>query len=650
MMVEHLTYDEYIVKNIFGVSIPRQFNTYKEQLEYITKESLSIDTDSKQECEKLSKNIDVILGNSTEPIIPSRYLDNPKRRDTSLGGNNAINCYPQFHENDDIIYPFTALDKYGDNGLGRVYNETIDSNQQIMYMSFGVAKYVDPVTFFSTSINPSLSNLMKKGDQWSIPGFFRLLGSSIGFIISLPLKPFIYTYKLLEGWYGNNATRYYDFKPTMPLYYKIVNTALATLAVNMNLYDVEEEYSPEAKIDTSAYSDDYGAEVETDTTTKNKSINQINEDGRHIGDSNSTLKNGLPAAFSTHGLDIFAILQKTEIYDRLIKNGDITSLDDEIEKIKEYTGAGNSKSSFWKNFATGFATATSESKLYVGFKIEKSTDSSESYSNSIGKSSLAESLESKTAAIRDLKSSAGGIENIPVIGTVLESLKGFLNGLTSRFGIGGISETLIGNGYLDFPEVWKNSSFSKSYNFTIQLRSIYGDRVSILYNIYIPLLMIFAAALPRAVGRNAYTSPFLVRCYSKGLFSVPLGIIDSLSVKRGSAEFGWSYENFPTAVDVTFSIKDLASAMFMGVSGTKSWLEILGQSSSFNEYLLNLGGVSLRDRSLFWRNARRKTRILNLITRNVKANPTLLGFSFGTNSFVGKVTTAINPISKLPSE
>jgi hypothetical protein len=65
---------------------------------------------------------------------------------------------------------------------------------------------------------------------------------------------------------------------------------------------------------------------------------------------------------------------------------------------------------------------------------------------------------------------------------------------------------------------------------------------------------------------------------------------------------------------------------------------------------LNLGGVSLRDRSLFWRNIRRRTKILNLIARNVKFNPALMGFNFGTNSFIGKVITGIHPVSKLPTK
>ena len=31
-------------------------------------------------------------------------------RDTSLGGNDALNCYWQYNENDDIAHPYTALD------------------------------------------------------------------------------------------------------------------------------------------------------------------------------------------------------------------------------------------------------------------------------------------------------------------------------------------------------------------------------------------------------------------------------------------------------------------------------------------------------------------------------------------------------------
>jgi len=632
-MINGISYDKDIVKSVFGVVIPRQFKTLKEQMEYVVLDSLKNDIEDTAIYDETLPLVEDLLGNSSP--IPSQYLNQPKRRDTSLGGNDTINSYPQFHENDDIVYPFNAVGPNGNNGLGRVYNETIDSNQQIMHLSFGVPKFNDPINFYKTAISPSLSSLMNKGDSWVFK-LSSILGSTVGFVLTLPIKPFIWTYKLAKSFFNINANKYYDFKPTMPLYYKLVNTSLAMLAVNMDLSSLEKEYEPTNNLESeseSEYLGDYG----------NSEVNEIDTKGK-AKLSNSTIASGVPNAFSNHGLDIFAILQKTEVYDRIKNDGDVENLDEEIKKLISFP-----RDDFhpFKDLISGFSSATTESKTYVGFKIEKSTDSSESFSNSVGASSISESVNGKVSSMKDTMYTAGGF-NMTGMKTIKDALSGFFTGVTSQFGLAGIAEAVKGNGFLDFPEVWKNSSFSKSYNFTMQLRSIYGDRVSILYNIYIPLLMIFAGALPRAVGKQSYTSPFLVRAYSKGLMAIPMGIIDSLSVKRGSAEFGWSQEQYPTSVDVSFTIKDLSAALYMGISGTDAWSDVLGQNSSFQEYLLNLAGVSIRDRTLFSERIKRKAKLINLIARNVKYNPSLIGYSFGQNSSLGKVLTVINPISRLP--
>ena len=105
--------------------------------------------------------------------------------------------------------------------------------------------------------------------------------------------------------------------------------------------------------------------------------------------------------------------------------------------------------------------------------------------------------------------------------------------------------------------------------------------------------------LPRSIGPNAYTSPFLIRAYCKGMFAIPLGLIDSMTIERGGSEHGWNVDMLPTRVSVSFTIRDLSPVMHMPLADSIADA-IFGQNSSFQEYLLTLSGIGLAERTQFY--------------------------------------------------
>ena len=107
--------------------------------------------------------------------------------------------------------------------------------------------------------------------------------------------------------------------------------------------------------------------------------------------------------------------------------------------------------------------------------------------------------------------------------------------------------------------------------------------------------------------------------------SIPLGVIDNLSIERGSEQFGFNKNFLPLSLNVSFSIKDLTGAMPMGsdmpILGTT--LEGLYQyvaktDSDLTDYLGTLGGISLHER--LHRSQRRK-RAAELIWSAWTQNP-----------------------------
>lgn len=100
----------------------------------------------------------------------------------------------------------------------------------------------------------------------------------------------------------------------------------------------------------------------------------------------------------------------------------------------------------------------------------------------------------------------------------------------------------------------------------MQLISPYGNPISQMQNIFIPLSMILAGVLPISTGKQSYTSPFIVQMFDRGRCQVQLGIIDSVSITRGTSNQAFTTRGQPLAIDVSFSILDLSSVMHMPTS------------------------------------------------------------------------------------
>jgi len=615
--------------SIFGfsrVSIGNSFKTYKEILDY----QLSDEVFNKE--------------GTLEPVVPEpikKALDTPnellletklkkKNRDTTLGGNEAINCYWQFNENDDIMADYTAIDEDNGIGMGRVYSETFDDKQQIMYLTMGVPEFTGVVSFYTNAINSKMAKLVNNGDYSIINEIFHMAGLTVGFLIALPVMPLVFIHKIFNGITKSNAARYYDFRATMPLYYKTVNTMLAHLAINMGLIGMQTK----------------------DNMDKVLSANT----------------DGMPDLIKETNLDILKIMMRKDKYDdnpNVPKSTEAQSLDYQLEKLKNDDSVNKPKdddnNTWLGNILSGFSEAynygTLDSLNFIGIKVEKSTDVSESASNSTGEMNIASMINSSASESINKKASTGGNTIFgntiaAATGGIMDMVKPLLGAVGSQLNIG-IAEIAKGNGIIDFPEIWTGSSFSRSsYNFTMQLRAPCADKLSIFYYIYVPLTMILCAAFPRAVGKNAYTSPFIVRAYSKGMFAVPMGIIDNITIKRGSSEFGWNVDNYPTAIDVSFTIKDLSPAMYVPVAEGNSIsdvLDILSPNNTYQEYLLTLSGTTIRDRILFKKRVTRNYFTFLQIMKNNKFNSAMWGFK-ESNRGIGRLISALRPDSRIPKK
>jgi hypothetical protein len=574
------------------------------------------------------------------------YFSRGKCRDTSLGGNDAVNCYPQFNETDDVSdHPFLKTDVNGSemSGMGRVYSEVYDDQQQIMYITFGVPQYNSLENFYGSAVISDLASLMNDGISSKSIG--RLIGESFAAYIILPAVPIIFIAYLLNQITDIGITKYYDFRSTMPLYYRCVNSIILHLSVNLGLN--KDGYFTE----TSSLQS--GNMIDNKTPLEHAKESVAGNDG--------TGRQGLPDIFEDYGFDIYRILCKKYKYINkgleLPKSSDdilfMGSTGSDAQQLTDLSSSNpNTLGKFAQDTIDAFQGQLYGASFYVGFRIEKGVNTSESFTNETGESSIAQQVNQKAQAARDAKFTvANGNIDGGVLSAVSDLLGGILSGAADLVGGESLKTVLSGNGIIDFPEIWKGSSFSKSYNFKMSLHSPYGDPYSIMQNLYIPLALLMSGFLPRGIGPASYTAPFVCRAYCRGMFAVPLGMINNITVRRGADQYGWTTSRLPTCLDIDFEIKDLSPAMFLAISDggtTEAITEMFGSNSTFQEYLMTLSGMGLTDRLSLMRNLRRKAEYLLGQVRTSKLSPYYWGATLG-NVLPARLLTILYPNTRLPN-
>ena len=66
--------------------------------------------------------------------------------------------------------------------------------------------------------------------------------------------------------------------------------------------------------------------------------------------------------------------------------------------------------------------------------------------------------------------------------------------------------------------------------------------------------MLLAGILPLSTGKASYTSPFLCQLYDRGRLQIRLGMIESLSITRGTTNLAFDKHGQALGIDVTFSV------------------------------------------------------------------------------------------------
>lgn len=227
----------------------------------------------------------------------------------------------------------------------------------------------------------------------------------------------------------------------------------------------------------------------------------------------------------------------------------------------------------WANAGNDGFKGILSKREYVAFYMDSTNQVSESFQNTTTESQLSSTVNSISDIGRELQFLLGNTGTLPDAlrdETSIQNVMNKIDDISNKYlagnklikDIGKQFTTVALGGKLLFPEIWSDSSFTKSYNISLKLRTPDGDKLSWFMNIYVPLchLICLTAPIQSESGVSGYVSPFLVRGFYRGLFNCDMGIITDLSITKGK-EGAWTIDGLPTEVDIDLTLKDLYSAL-----------------------------------------------------------------------------------------
>jgi hypothetical protein len=547
----------------------------------------------------------------------------------------------------------------GNIGMGRYYSEAIDDNSQTVFLEFGIPRFNSLFDFFSKSVDYVDSVVANTGRNPIGYRMGQLVGGVVALAAFPLITLSIWFAKTAIGLLtGHGAFNYYYLEPTMHTYWGTVNTIVTQMATEMGILipqlmddgTVADKIGTPFKFDTddlaaikellpgvigdNNYIDVFAIATRAQTLAnrqllKDKELFDLkastNDDYvGYVKDKYSLTEKNSPGSTTMDSFNAAVSFRK--YLDKVVvgdgpfaesvaddagntstTDGTSPKLTDEDRKKARFvkdakTGQyPNTKQddTKLKQFAAALDAGVREGGAYAIFKVDFTGSVSESFSNSTGDISTKGALKSLSQKSRDVKfSMAGGNVVGDAMGDALGYMKDFvMGGLDSlTFGASNVLQTLMGGGYIDIPKKWQDSSASfPQISYSMQLTSPYGNTISQLQNIYIPLAMLLAGTLPLATGRASYTSPYICSIFNKGIQNVKLGMITSLTITRGTSNLPFSNKWKALAIDVSFTVTDFSSVLaapvnssIFGVFGTP-----LEDDTGLANYIATLGSRDL---------------------------------------------------------
>ena len=572
--------------------------------------------------------------------------------DTQLGGNFVINPRPQFTRYADTRSVgvlqgrnrVTVAASTGNHGMGIYYQEAFNTTQQTIHMRFGVPEFNSLISFFTSFYDSETALYAKSGRLSQTLGYH--IGKALGLVANFVFLPLLAVHAIgvgLRFFMRKPASKYYYLKPTMTNYWTAVTTIVNQLAVYKGMIpngsDGDGPYDStqnQAKIDGEAmdamrtlmptlYSEAGFIDIYKIANRAQRVRNQVDlaiaeaarnmsyEDFQQYANDFSSNKLKLGAGRTL----VDAVKQWSQVKNGQQTDASKSALDKHIRTPEDPKSAQieSAPDGLFDHFEAEFM----DGSAFATFRVEYGGPVQESWSNSTVESDISSKFNQLSAQGRAASFSFanGNIDGGP-LSAITGLLNGVATGLAEGLHISGIA-SLAGAAFVDIPQHWDNSAVNlPQMSYTMKLISPYGNAMSQMMDLYIPMAMLMAGALPISTGKQSYSSPFLLELYDQGRAQTRLGIIDSLTFVRGTSNLGFNRNKQFMSVDVSFSVKDLSSVMHMPLSSGFSLNPLKGvfdEDNVYSDYLHVLANATLGQNIYPMRKLRENLRVKAMSAR-----------------------------------
>jgi hypothetical protein len=291
------------------------------------------------------------------------------------------------------------------------------------------------------------------------------------------------------------------------------------------------------------------------------------------------------------GLTLFAVFPDWERYEKILRNQD-SSFSIPSKPLRfAYIADSFPSDSFTNEYGETFLQKMTDVASQGIGDLVQITGSKDIF-EAVGKTgkSLSEFGESVGGVAGELAKQGGGMAM-----SGASSMKNYISKMEQsdnslRKAIGGglaVAHGLASNHRIDFPMVWRNSSFTPAYSLTVRLWNPNpSNPESLVKYIIYPLAVILCLVLPTTENGFSFSYPFFHTVVSKGLFSLDPAVITNVTVSKGSDQQQISHNQQLGMVDVRIDFAGLFTSMVLEEKG-----RVPGERPTLKRYLDNLRGT-----------------------------------------------------------
>jgi len=134
--------------------------------------------------------------------------------------------------------------------------------------------------------------------------------------------------------------------------------------------------------------------------------------------------------------------------------------------------------------------------------------------------------------------------------------------------IGSTMNQLLAGARVDFPMIWKGSSYSPTFSCSLKLYNPNpGSEESTKKYIVAPLAALLTLALPQSKEVNSYNYPFFCKVDCPGLFKIHAGAISNITIVKGGDAGLVGFNQRVSIVDVRMDFVNLHSTLLLSKNG-----------------------------------------------------------------------------------